>query len=199
MLPSLSAILVNLLNAAIQENREVDLANLEGRSLAISIDECPQDIAFHVENQQLKALDEDKIHTADVTISGNIKAIINMLQDESTGLDNDELYITGKISTAKYFQHFLASLSLNWQRIFQKVLPEPIAEKMGDAVTQGIHFTKEAVEQCGEQLRDYIVNEKRHLVKREEVKQLAKDIQSFTEQLDSLAKKLAAYQPTHKM
>ncbi len=193
MLPSFSVVLVNLLNAVIEGNHELDLTNLEGRSLAISIDESPQDIAFYVENQQLKALEESQIHTADVTISGNIKAIINMLQDEDTGLDSDELYITGKISTAKYFQHFLASLSLDWQRIFQKVLPEPAAEKVGNAVAQGIHFSKGAAEQCSEQLRNYLVNEKKYLIKKEELVELAKDIHRLNQRLDSLAKKLAAY------
>lgn len=190
MLPSLSRALVGLLNAVIEENAAFDLNQLEGRSLAITIDELPQDIAFQVQNQRLQELPVEQLHTADVTISGNIKAIINMLQDADTGLESDELYITGKISTAKHFQHFLSSLSLDWQAIFRKMLPEPLAEKVGDAVTQGLHFSKGAAEQMGERLKTYLLDEKKYLVRKSELAQLSQDIQALHQQLDRVAKKL---------
>ncbi len=188
MLPSLSTIFSSLLNLAAETNRQADVRPLEGRSFSISIDEFPQDIAIKVENGKIIALDEDEIINADVTISGNVQAIINMIQDEESGLDSDELYIAGKISTAKHFQHFLASLSVDWQGFFAKFLPDDLASKTADAVEQGIAFAKGSGEKLAESLRTYLLDEKKILIAQSEFHQFKQQIKQFNEQLDRLLK-----------
>ncbi len=189
-LPNLSDIFATLLNLATETNHQVDVSPLEGRSFAISIDELPQDIAIKVENGKVIGLNEDEVIGADVTVSGNIKAIINMIQDEETGLDSDELYIAGKISTAKYFQHFLASLSVDWQGFFAKFLPDELASKTADVVEQGIEFAKGSGEKLAESLRTYLLDEKKLLVRKSEFQHFTQQIQQLHQQLDLLLKQL---------
>ncbi len=195
MLPrlSLSHLFAALLNLAAETNRRADVAPLEGRSFAIVIDELPQDIAIRVANGKVLALDEDKVIHADVTVSGNIKAIVNMIQDEASGLDSDELYITGKISTAKYFQHFLASLSVDWQGFFGKFLPDTMAGKAAEATEQGLHFVRGGGEKLVAGLRTYLLEEKKLLVTRSEFKQLQRQIHQLHQYLDELLKR---FKPT---
>ncbi len=185
-LPNLSGIFATLLNVATETNRHVDATPLEGRSFAIAIDELPQDIAIKVENGKVIGLTEDEVIGADVTVSGNIKAIINMIQNEETGLDSDELYIAGKVSTAKYFQHFLASLSVDWQGFFAKFLPDELASKTADAIEQGIEFAKGSGEKLAESLRTYLLDEKKLLVTQSEFQQFKQQVQQLHHRLDTL-------------
>lgn len=173
--PSLSAVFATLLNLAAANNRYVEVAPLSGRSFVIAINELPQDIAITVENDKFTALADDDITHADVTISGSIKAVVNMIQD-ADGLDNDELYIVGKIAAAKQLQHFLASLSVDWQGFFSRFLPDEIAAKVADACEQGLHFARGGAEQLAEALKRYIIEDQQLLVRRQEMQQLRNDI-----------------------
>lgn len=184
--PSLSKLFSVLLNLAAETNRQADISPLEGRSFAIAIDELPQDIGIHVKNGKVLPLEAAEIVTADVTVSGNVKAIINMIQNEETGLDNDELYIAGKISTAKHFQHFLASLSVDWQGFFAKFLPDELATKTADAVEQGLQFAKGSGEKLLENLRKYLIEDKQLLVSQAEFQELKQQIQQLNHHLDKL-------------
>lgn len=184
--PSLSKLFSVLLNLAAETNRQADITPLEDRSFAIAIDELPQDIGIHVKNGKVLPLEAAEIVTADVTVSGNVKAIINMIQNEETGLDNDELYIAGKISTAKHFQHFLASLSVDWQGFFAKFLPDELATKTADAVEQGLQFAKGSGEKLLENLRKYLIEDKQLLVSQAEFQELKQQIQQLNHSLDKL-------------
>lgn len=188
--PSLSKLFAMLLNLAIDINQDADTDALEGRSFAVAIDELPQDIGITVENGKVVALDDAHIPDADVTVSGNIKAIINMIQNED-GLDNDELYIAGKISTAKHFQHFLASLSIDWQGFFAKFMPEDSASKFADAIEQSIHFAKGSAEQFGEGLKKYLLEDKKLFVTRTEFEALRDSVDALNARLDALLEKLS--------
>lgn len=192
MLPtlSLSTIFTKLLNLAVETNPNIDLLPLEGRSFAITIDELPQDIGIKVINQHIIALTDDEIASADVTVSGNIRAIINMIQNESDGLENDDLYIAGKISTAKNFQHFLASLRIDWQGFFAKFLPEQVAYKTADVVEQSLQFAKGSSEQLIDSLKSYLLEDKKLFVSRSEFKQHQTTLLTFTHRLDAILQQL---------
>lgn len=187
--PTLSKWFAALLNMATINNAKVDISALEGRSFAIAIDELPQDIAVKIENAQVYALADEAIATVDVTVSGNIKAILNMIRDED-GLDADELYIAGKISTARHVQHFLSSLSIDWQGFFARFLPESTAIKAADAIEQGIHFAKGSAENFAESLKRYVIEDKRLLVARHELEQFSEDLQRFEQRLNALSQSL---------
>lgn len=184
-LPDLSTLFAKLLTLAIQSNPNVSTDKLEGRRFAIAIDELPQDIAIQVQNGEVIALADDHVAEADVIISGNIKAILNMIKNED-GLDSDELYISGKISAAKHFQHFLASLSIDWHGFFGRFLPDEHADKAADAVQQALHFAKGGVEQLGSNLKRYLIEEKQLLVTRGEFTTLQRDTEQLTTRLDEL-------------
>lgn len=187
-LPSLSKGFATLLNLATKTNQQIDMTPLEGRSFSLAIDELPQDIAIKIENGKVEELSAENL--ADVTISGNIKAIINMIQDEADGLDSDELYISGKIGAAKHFQHFLADLSIDWQGFFSQFLPKEIADKTAEAVEQGIHFAKASAEQLAENVKHYILSDKKLLVTRSEYLQFKQETEQLTEKIEQLLKQL---------
>ncbi len=184
--PSLSQIFVTLLNLATANNRHVDVAQLSGRRLIIAIDELPQDITVTVKDKRFYALSDDAVQQADVTISGNLKAILTMLQNADSDLPSDELYIAGKISVAKDFQHFLASLAIDWQGFFGQFLPATIADKVGDAVEQGLHFARGSTEQLAESLKRYLIEDKKLFVTRHEFTQWQEEINLFNQRLNKL-------------
>lgn len=189
-LPNLSIIFAKLLSLAAQSNPSISTEKLEGRSFSIAIDELPQDIGIQVINGKILALHDDQIINADVTISGNIKAIIHMIKDEESGLDSDELYINGKISAAKHFQHFLAALSIDWQGFFARFLPESRAGKVADAVEQSLHFAKGGVEQLGKSLTRYIIEDKKLVVTRSEFLSLRNDTEQLMQRIEKLLTQL---------
>lgn len=191
----LSTIFAKLLNLAAETNEQIALTALEGRSIAISIDEFPQDIAIKISQGVVLPIDDDEQADVDVTISGNIKAILNMIQHEETGLDSDELYIAGKISTAKQFQHFLASLSIDWEGFFGRFLPESLANKTAEAVQQGIHFAKGSAEQITQSLQDYLIDEKKLFVTQAEFNEFSSGITVLNRRLETLLDKLARITP----
>ncbi len=185
--PSLSQIFATLLNLATTNNRHVDVAQLTGRRLIIAIDELPQDIAVTVRDKRFYALsDDDAVQQADVTISGNLKAILTMIQNKDSDLQSDELYIAGKISVAKDFQHFLASLTIDWQGFFGQLLPGTIANKVGSAVEQGLHFARGSTEQLAESLKRYLIEDKKIFVTRHEFTQWQVQINDFNQRVNRL-------------
>lgn len=187
----LSRVFAQLLNLACKNNAEIDLTPLEGRSFVLSIDECPQDIAIWVQHQQISPLAEEAIADADVVISGNIKAILAMIQDSDDGLDSDELYIAGKINTAKRFQHFLGSLSIDWENFLNQFLPADMASQGAEAIEQGLHFAKGSAEQLKQHLQHYIIHEKKLVVTRAELQTLSHGIAAINQRLDRLIARLS--------
>ncbi|PIE45748.1 MAG: hypothetical protein CSA44_02015 [Gammaproteobacteria bacterium] len=189
-LPSFSNVFAALLNLAAQSNTNIDTATIEGRSFVITIDEFPQDIGIKVKNGKVLALDDDEVSLADVTFSGNIKAIINMIKNEETGLDSDELYVTGKISAAKNFQHFLASLAIDWQGFFNQFLPDEMAEKTATFVEQGITVTRGNIEQLSQKLKHYLLEEKKIVLTRQEFSTWRQQVDDLHTRLDLLINQL---------
>lgn len=189
--PSLSRLFAAVLNVAIKTNPEADIAVLEGRSFAIAIDELPQDIAISVENGKVVAVAEDTVPEVDVIISGNFKAVLNMIQDQHEGLEADELYISGKINTAKRFQQFLGSLGIHWQGFFAQFMDEDKAATLADAIEQGLHVAKGGIEQVGEGVKNYVLHEKQWLVSQAELEELKRGTVALHRRLDALSAALS--------
>lgn len=188
--PSFSVAFATLLNAASKVHPDIDTAALEGRSFCVAIDELPQDIAIRVDEGLVVALEEAEV--ADVTISGSLKAIVYMISHTEDGLENDDLYIAGKISTARQFQQFLAGFSLDWQRFFAQFMPEAQAAKTAAAVEQGLHVAKGSAEQLGQGIKDYLLHEKKLVVQQPELDELADGIAELHQRLDELSATLAS-------
>lgn len=194
MLPSFSVAFATLLNVAIKVHPDMDTVPLEGRSFCVAIDELPQDIAIRIDHGRVLALEEAEV--ADVTVSGSLKAVIDMMNHENEGLDSDDLYIAGKISTARQFQHFLASFSVDWQAFFAQFMPEAQAAKTADVLAQGIHAAKGSIEQLGlgvkVGVKDFLIHDKKLLVQRSELDELADGIVDLHQRLDALLATLAS-------
>lgn len=191
-LPSLSKAFAALLNLAAKVQPQIDITPLEGRSFTVAIDELPQDIAICVENGRVNAIADEQLADVDVIISGSLKAVIYMITHENDGLENDDLYIMGKISTARQFQHFLASLTLDWQGFFAQFMPDDKAAKAADAVEQGLHVAKGSAEQLGRGIKNYVINDKKWVVTNDELDALRADIQALNRRLDALLKPFEA-------
>ncbi len=187
-IPTLSEAFSALLNVAAKTQPHIDTGTLEGRSLCVAIDELPQDVSIRIEAGRVVPLAEDEL--PDVTISGSLKAIIYMISHENDGLENDDLYIAGKIGTARQFQHFLASFSLDWQAFFNQFMPEGMASKTAEAVQQGLHVARGGVEELGQRVKDYVINDKQWLVTQPEFEQLREGIADFNHRLDVLLNRL---------
>lgn len=183
---SLSVIFSKLLALAIRANPTVDISNLEGRSFALNIDEFPQAIGIRFEHNQVSALSNEALSTADVTISGSVKAILAMIKDSEDGLNNEDLYLAGKMSSAKQFQQFLSALSIDWQGFFSQFLPSPLAEKTAEAVQHGLYFAKDSMEALTQQLKCYLIDEKKLFIKRTEFDLLQQQTRQLHQRLDEL-------------
>lgn len=188
--PSLSHAFAVLLNLAAKTNPQADTTPLEGRSFAIAIDELPQDIAITVENGQVLAVEEEHVADADVIVSGNFKSVLNMIQDQDDGLDSDELYISGKINTARRFQQFLGALGVNWQGFFAQFMDETKAATLADIVEQSLHVAKGGAERLAERMKQFVIHDRQWLVSQAEIVALQRDIAQLHQRLDALAAKL---------
>ncbi len=182
---SLSKIFASVLNLASDNAKETNIDELENRSFAIAIDEFPQDIGIRAENGKIYPLSDEEIPNADVMISGNVKAVLNMIQNRD-GLESDELYIAGKISTARCFQNFLSNLAIDWQGLFEKFMSPEAAKKSVDALAQGVHFAKASKDKALEGLRTYLIEDKKLFVSRSELDDLKGDICELRQRLDAL-------------
>lgn len=193
MLPalSLSQLFAAVLNMAVKANPDADTTVLEGRSFAIAIDELPQDIAITIENAQIIAVPEEAVSNADVIVSGNIKAILEMIKNQDDGLEDDALYISGKISTAKRFQQFLGTLGMNWQVFLTQFMSEDKANKLAEAIEQSLHVAKGGAEQLGEGLKNYIMHDKQWLVRQVELDELSRGIAALHQRIDELSASLS--------
>ncbi len=191
MLPSLSHLFAGLLNIAVKLHPEADTTALHGHSFAIAIDELPQDIAIRVQDGKIVAVAEAEVADVDVIVSGNLKAVLKMLQDEEAGLDNDALYISGKISTLKRFQHFINGLGIHWQAFFAQFMDDNKAAKLTQAIEQSLHVAKGGIEQLGQGIKQYVIDDKQWLVSQAELDEFSRAITMFYQRLDRLNKRLA--------
>lgn len=184
--PSLSVVFAKLLALAIRANPTVDTSHLEGRSFALNIDEFPQVIGIKFEHNQISALNHDALSTADVTLSGNIKAILTMIKGDEDSLNNEDLYLAGKMSSAKHFQQFLSALSVDWQGFFSQILPSPLAEKTAEAVEQGLDFAKDGLETLTQQLKCYLIEDKKLFISRAEFESLHQQTRQLVNRIERL-------------
>lgn len=187
---NLSKAFVALLNLGLKAQPNINIESLEGRSFAIAIDELPQDIAIRIENATISAVEEQDIPQVDVTISGSLKAIIAMIQNSDDGLESDDLYIIGKISTAKLFQQFLASFSLDFQSFFAQFMSEENASKTATFVEQGLHVAKGGIERVGMCIKEY-VEKKQLVVNNTELSAMRDEIMQLHQRIDALSSLLA--------
>ena len=192
-IPSFSKVFSILLNIANKATQNTDIENLEGRSFVIAINEFPQNIGIAVEEKKIIPLDDEKIANADVIISGNLRAVLNMVQNESNDLDSDELYISGKMNTAKNFQHFMANLAIDWQHFFAQMLPPDAARKTSEAIEQGILFAKSSKDQLVDKLSVYLLEEKKLIITKNELYQHKNDLQQFCDRLDKMIQKTDSF------
>ncbi len=187
-LPTLSQAFAGLLNLARKTQPHIDTAPLEGHSFCIAIDELPQDISFTVVEGRVEALSDNVV--PDVTISGSLKAIVYMITHENDGLENDDLYVAGKIASARQVQHFLASFSLDWQAFFNQFMPDNMASKTAAAVEQGFQAARGGVETLGLRLKDYLIKEKQVVVQQSELEHFANEVKSLHQRLDDLSQRV---------
>ncbi len=181
----ISTIFSKALNIAIDLNSDIDVSKLDGKSLGISIDELPQDICISVENNKFVS---SEISESDVVISGNIAAFISMVTDDN-GIDNDDLFINGRIGVAKSFQEVLSKLTLNWQELFEKVLPEDAAKNMAIAIKEGVLFLKENGQKIKLDISKVInsqIESSDILVKKSEFDELKSTISEINKRVDKL-------------
>lgn len=188
MLPTLSNAFATLLNIANKAHPTIDTHAIEGRSFCVAIDELPQDIAIRIDNGRVVALEDNEV--PDVTISGSLKAILYMITNEQDGLENDDLYISGKISTARQFQQFLAGFSLDWQGFFSQFMSDDNATRAASVVEQGIHVAKGGAEALKTHLRSYLIDDKKILVTRPEFDEWADGVSVLFSRIDHLLTKI---------
>ncbi len=188
MFPSLSQLFAGLLNLASRTQPDIDQTHLVGRSFCLAIDELPQDIGIVFTEDAIKALPENTL--PDVTISGNVAAIVAMITDKEDGLESDALYIAGKISTAKHFQRYLSQFTLDWQYLFSKFMNETTATKTAEAVEQALHVAKGGAEQVQAAIKDYILEEKKWLVKQDELEAFSQGIAQLQRQIHQLSSRI---------
>lgn|GEM_PF-6491975 len=185
---SLSAVFAKLFNLASKQQDNIDLSTLEGRYFTLAIDELPQDINLLVENQQFLPVTKRHTveeHTADVVISGNIKAVLAMLQGQSN-IESDDLHITGKISVARDFQRLLSQIASNWQTLCHRFIDAERFSQFSENIEQGIHFAHGSLEKGINAACEHFIKHKKWLVSREEFNDFCQQLGDVENRLEAL-------------
>jgi ubiquinone biosynthesis protein UbiJ len=99
--------------------------------------------------------------------------------------------ITGSGAFAEELRYLARHLRPDVEEELSRVVGDVAAQRIGDGVRAVARWQRDAAGRAGEALADYVVDERRMLLRRAELKQLSADLERLGQTLASLEQRIA--------
>lgn len=122
---------------------------------------------------------------ADVTVSGNPLALMQMLFSDSVTLPKN-VTIAGDVALAQEIKSALKEIDVDWEEYVSQFLGDPLAHFLGNRFRGVKKWQKKAKQSMKRSLHDYIHEETRCVVGKEEVDPFLQEVDELKHSVERL-------------
>ena len=193
-LPMLAVSLIEkLINEALRLDPESaeQLARLEGRVIAIEISGLDLTLYAMPSSRGLQ------LHTglegeADVTIRGGPVGLARMgLSDTPSSLFGEGVEIEGDTDLGRRLKQIIDGLDIDWEEQLSRLVGDVTAHQLGNLFRQTSQWARRSAETLGRDEVEYLQEESRDLVVREELEPFLDQIDTLRLDVDRLDQRIA--------
>lgn len=188
------AVLETLLNQALRLDPQLaeKLSPLDGQTISIALNLRERPWYLQVSDGQFCLLDNDPAPAADVRLSGSLSGFLRLFRSEGrSGGVNDKLYIEGDLHSAQQFQRVMASISPDFDALFQARFGTRLGAMIADAMRQLQRQGDKARDALEQKLADYLHHHDDGVLTRSDALAHQQRISELRRRLDRLEARVA--------
>lgn len=177
-----------LANRCLQYDPEslAELAKHAGKVLQINIGDAPHTIfvILTIKGVQLAANHDQPVNAV---ISGSLSTFINLIRRNSQQHLQNELSISGDMELAQEVKAILTHLQIDWEEPLSHVLGDSLAHTVMYQARQVGGWLQRVRQRFGEDMKDYLQDERRYLVARDEVETFSQAVTDTRHAVERIA------------
>ncbi len=128
----------------------------------------------------------------DVTVCGSIYGLIDLVRGRQTqAFRAGAVDIRGDVELGQQFQKILQQMDIDWEEIAARVVGDPLAHQLGNAVRATTSTLRAAVSVIMQDVAEYLQRERRVLPSRDDVDAFADAVDVLRADVDRLAQRVA--------
>ena len=182
-----------LLNQAIKTDLDhaLLLKPLHGKSLLVDITDWQLKLLFlPIDDRIYLRLNSDT--AADATLHATAQQFIAFARQaqQPGALQQHKLQVSGDLATLQAYQTFFQQLNLDWETWLASLIGNNAAAGIGKSLKHMLRWQRNAFENTCQDLTEYLQEEKRLLITREELEDFYQELAQFRQDLDRLSARL---------
>ena len=181
----------------LDKNMPDKLKALEGNLIEIVIEPLKVTFFMYFSQDELKLLSKP-LKAPNTTIHASPLGLIRLSllpTSKARSLFNDKIKIKGDIELGQKIKSLFDDLEIDWEGHLAQFTGDVIAHQLATNAKQGIEFTRHIEQSMRQNVSEYLHEEARALVSREELNDFFKDIDTLRLDTDRLEAKLKQVTP----
>lgn len=166
------------------------VSGLNGSSVAVGVRDSALAMYFVFDDDEV-ALTTDSAADPDVIISGSLLALARMMGGGESALRGGGVELSGDAVTAQRFQKLLEFAKPDIEEEMSRFIGDIAAHRIGTFARSVRSWARESGATMGDNLREYLQEERRDLPTRYEVERFAEDVGVLRDDVDRIAARLA--------
>ena len=169
------------------------LAALDGRSVELALDAPPLALRLQVEGQRLVVGPAQADAEPDLGVRATLGALLSQLpplrRDDAPPVGR--MRVSGDADLARRLQRLAERFDPDWQKPFTDVFGDILGVQVANAVAAGLRHARAAGRDLAEVTAEYLTEESRDLVPREELAAFHDDVDALRDDVARLAARIA--------
>lgn len=181
---------------ALDEDTRAGLPALDGRSIALTLDSPPLALRVTVEGETLRVGPVGDADRADLSVRSTLGGLLRQLpmfrRDDAPPVG--QLRIEGDAELARRLQRMAERFDPDWARPFTAVFGDVLGMQIANAMAFALRNAKSAGSQFAGSTADWLTEESRDVVGREELNAFHDDVDAIRDDVERLAARIARMQ-----
>lgn len=176
---------------ALDADTRAALKPLDGRRISIALQAPPLALQVAVDGERLRvgpARDEADLSVRS-TFGGFLSQLPFLRRDDAAG--SARLHVSGDAELAQRLQKLAARFDPDWQQPFVEVFGEVLGVQVANALKAGFLQAKSLGEGLARNSADYVVEETRDVVGRDELNAFHDDVDALRDDVERVASRVA--------
>ena len=169
------------------------LEQLQGKTIAVELTDLKLKIVMLIENRRVRLLPDETAPT-DTSISTDLATLSRMALHRDGSLGHGRMEISGDLDTGHRFKQILDQVDIDWEEQLSHVTGDLVAHQAGELVRKTLRWSRDTASSLGQDLSEYLVEEKRLLPHPYELKEFVSQVDRLRDDTERLAARLRRLQ-----
>lgn len=181
---------------ALDEDTRADLAVLDGRSVALTLESPPLALQVTVEDGALRVGPVGDADRAELSVRSTLGGLLRQLPmlRRDDALPVGQLRIEGDAELARRLQRLAERFDPDWARPFTAVFGDVVGMQIANGFAFALRTARHAGKEFAGSAADYLTEESRDVLGREELDAFHDDVDAIRDDVERLAARVARLQ-----